>query len=54
MAATTFEVPVSIDDDRLRGQTTLLINEKAQIVASFTAALDHWIAERRLELRYAD
>lgn len=53
MAATTFEVHVSIDDGRLL-DTRILPLERREILASFEASLDHWIAERRLELRNAD
>lgn len=50
MAATTFEVYVAIDEDKLRDKHAAY-RERVQILASFTAALDHWIAERRLELK---
>jgi hypothetical protein len=49
MPATTFEVHVAIDDDVLRSKEATL-RELQQIRASFAASLDHWIAERRLEL----
>lgn len=44
-----FEVYVSIDTATLQDKNALTLR-KQDIICSFTAALDHWIAERRLEL----
>lgn len=51
MPATTFEIHVAIDDDRLRSSLWQL--DRKEILASFQASLDHWIAERRLEATHA-
>lgn len=51
MAATTFEVHVAIDDATLKNSKYALSEERSAILASFTASLNHWIAERQLELR---
>lgn len=51
MAATTFEVHVAIDDDFLTNKH-VLHEQRTQILASFEVSLNHWIAERQLELRH--
>lgn len=51
--ATTFEVDVSVDERHLYSKL-VWAKHRAEILASFAASLDHWIAEQRLELRDAD